>query len=163
MAECWNDWVQRHGAAALLFARQYTHSSADAQDAVQEGFIRFWRQRQRARDPIALLFASVRSAALDLHRRRRRRELRERKAVEERPMLVSPETDMGARREAVEQALRKLPSEQREVVVLKIWAGLTLSQIAAALSESANTVASRYRYGLEKLAALLPPEVWHER
>ena len=65
--------------------------------------------------------------------------------------------------EGVERALGELPGEQREVVVLKIWAGLTFSQIAEALGESANTVASRYRYGLEKLAVLLPPEMRYER
>lgn len=163
MAESWNDWVTQHGAAALLFARQYTHSTADAQDALQEGFIRFWRQRANARDPLAMLFVSVRSAALDLHRQRRRRELRERKVAEDHPMLTAPDPEQNTRRESIERALRELPTEQREVVVLKIWAGLTFSQIAQTLSESPNTVASRYRYGLEKLAATLPPEVRHER
>ena len=160
MADSWDEWVTQHGAQALLFARQYTRSDADAQDVVQEGFIRFWRQRRHARDPLAMLFTCVRSVALDLYRGRRRRELREHRVAEERPMFVAPETEQNT--EIVERAIAQLPTEQREVIVLKIWAGLTFSQIAQALGESANTVASRYRYGLEKLAALLPPEVWCE-
>lgn len=44
-----------------------------------------------------------------------------------------------------------LPPEQREVVFLKVWTGLTFAEIADVLATSANTAASRYRYGIEKL------------
>ena len=54
-------------------------------------------------------------------------------------------------RAAVESVLRKLPSEQREVLVMKVWGGLTFPQIAAALNVSPNTAASRYRYALAAL------------
>ena len=49
------------------------------------------------------------------------------------------------------RGLRELPVEQREVVVLKIWHGLTFASIAGMMSISPNTVAGRYRYGLQKL------------
>ncbi len=52
------------------------------------------------------------------------------------------------------QMLQQLPPEQAAVIVLKIWHGLTFAEIAAALNISADTAASRYRYGLEKLRAL---------
>jgi RNA polymerase sigma-70 factor (ECF subfamily) len=48
-----------------------------------------------------------------------------------------------------------VPQNQREVLILKILEGLTFREIAAANGESINTIASRYRYGLEKLRALL--------
>ena len=48
-------------------------------------------------------------------------------------------------------ALTQLPPEQREVIVLKVWGGLTFSQIAETLGMPANTAASRYRYGLTAL------------
>ena len=53
--------------------------------------------------------------------------------------------------------LRALPREQREVVCLKVFEGLTLEEIAQRLGVKPNTVASRYRYGLDKLQALLRP------
>jgi RNA polymerase sigma-70 factor (ECF subfamily) len=56
---------------------------------------------------------------------------------------------------AVEQALRDLPADQREVLHLKIYEGWTFAEIAALSGESTNTVASRYRYGLSKLRARL--------
>jgi RNA polymerase sigma-70 factor (ECF subfamily) len=58
---------------------------------------------------------------------------------------------------ALQSALRTLPDEQREVVVLKIWGQLTYEEAAAVIGISPNTAASRYRYGIEKLR-----EIWHE-
>ena len=45
----------------------------------------------------------------------------------------------------------ELPAEQREVVYLKVFDGLTFKEIASVCGVSANTAASRYRYGIEKL------------
>jgi RNA polymerase sigma-70 factor (ECF subfamily) len=51
--------------------------------------------------------------------------------------------------------MRSLPPEQREVVHLKVFEGLTFQEIADLAGESINTVASRYRYALEKLRGQL--------
>ena len=66
---------------------------------------------------------------------------------------------------AVWLAIRSLPVEQSEVVVLKIWEELTFSQIAGVLGLPAATAASRYRYAMQKLAGELrsqAAEVSHE-
>jgi RNA polymerase sigma-70 factor (ECF subfamily) len=54
---------------------------------------------------------------------------------------------------AIEQVLRSLPPEQREVVHLKTFEGLTFQEIADVTETSINTIASRYRYAIEKLRA----------
>ena len=59
-----------------------------------------------------------------------------------------------AERQAM-NALAALPREQREVIVLKIWNGMTFEAIARLFEVSPNTVAGRYRYGLRKLRAFL--------
>ena len=59
---------------------------------------------------------------------------------------------------AVWTALRTLPAEQAEVVVLKIWEALTFAQIGAVLGASPNTVASRYQYAMAKLTRRLSRE-----
>ncbi len=67
-------------------------------------------------------------------------------------------------REQIQSAVKRLPQEQAEVVVLKIWEELTFAEIADILGESPNTAASRYRYALEKLSRTLQPlaeEVQH--
>ena len=58
---------------------------------------------------------------------------------------------------AVAQALGRLPSDQREVVHLKVFEGLTLQAIADLTGESINTIASRYRYAMTKLRVSLAP------
>jgi RNA polymerase sigma-70 factor (ECF subfamily) len=62
------------------------------------------------------------------------------------------------RRMAIEAALRNLPQNQSEVLILKIWGGLTFADVAKALGISTNTAASRYRYALAKLREQLAEE-----
>ncbi len=69
--------------------------------------------------------------------------------------LVEGVDDQPAERLALEQALQQLPAEQREVVHLKVWEGMTFQEIADVTGEGLNTAASRYRYATEKLRAIL--------
>ncbi len=56
-------------------------------------------------------------------------------------------------------ALEELPYEQREVITLHMHMGISLRALARSLDISANTVKSRYRYGMDKLRSLLNGEV----
>lgn len=158
--ESWQHWIEAHGPKLLLCARQWTRSLADAEDVVQEAFVRYWRhQRQLPGDPQALLLTSIRRAAWDHARRESRRVAREERAGgEEGVTFFEPQWGEDAeRRQEIERALRRLPVEQREVLVLKIWHELTFEQIAATLSIPPNTAASRYRYALTALRKELKP------
>ena len=63
------------------------------------------------------------------------------------------------RKQALLRAVERLPAQQKEVVTLKIWGELTFDEIARTLDESLNTVASRYRYALQKLKDWVPEEM----
>jgi RNA polymerase sigma-70 factor (ECF subfamily) len=144
----------------LLLARQVVPRRDDAEDVVQEAFVRFWANRRRADDPVAYLFACVRNAALDWRRSGARRERREHAAARsDAPPLFAAELEREERRLAIEAALATLPEPQREVLVMKVWAKLTFPQIAAALGVPPDTAASRYRYALARLREQLAEEL----
>ena len=111
------------------------------------------------REERAFLIRLAHNAAIDLMRRRGTRDrTRENFAAE----MISPfapagDPDEKVFREELAAALGELPEEQRAVVHLKLWEGLTFEQIAAALDIPPNTAASRYRYGLDKLRERLRP------
>ena len=161
----WSQWLDRHGPAMLLLARQIVPLRADAEDVVQEAFVRFWTNRGRADDPVGYLFACVRSAALDWRRSGRRRERREEASARpvaavagDEPLFVAA-AERAERRAAIEAAVATLPENQREVLVMKVWAKLTFPQIGRALDIPADTAASRYRYALAKLREQLAEEL----
>ena len=161
----WRAWLGRHGPTMLMLARQWVGRRDDAEDVVQEAFVRFWRARDRAADPVAYLFACVKRAGMDWQRGGRRRERREEavasmrmEAAPHEPLLTSP-LEQEERRAAMEAALLTLPESQREVLVMKVWARLSFPQIAEALSIPTDTAASRYRYALAKLREALAEEL----
>lgn len=152
-AEQWQQWLDDHGPALLLLARQMGLSLADGEDVVQEAFLRFWRSRGQARDEAAYLFACVRRCALEFLRGAGRRSSREKAVAREECCdgLLAAAPEREERRQAIEAVLSQLPQEQREVLVMKIWGKLSFEQLGEALAISPNTAASRYRYALAKL------------
>ncbi|MDR3227933.1 MAG: sigma-70 family RNA polymerase sigma factor [Puniceicoccales bacterium] len=161
----WKQWFAENGARFLLCARQWTRTKADAEDVLQEAFIRFWRhQRHLPGDPAALLVTSIRRSALDHVRRETRRTTREQASVllDGEPVSWFEPAD-SAEDQMLQDALEALPDAQRQVVALKIWGELTFEEIARQLETSLNTVASRYRYALTKLRETLTTAYSHER
>lgn len=150
-SEKWESWLDEHGPALILFARQWTYCQADAEDVVQDAFVRFWQQRGRARDELPYLFSCVRTSALNRRREAARRSRREAAAGASgaTESWFEDPLENRQRQELIETALKSLPDEQREVVVLKIWGNLTLQAIGEVLSISPDTAASRFRYALQ--------------
>ena len=156
--EDWKVCFSEYGPGLLLFARQWVRSSADAEDIVQEAFVKFWRRNHRI-DNRALLYATVRSIALDLIRRDSRRARREAEAFSDVAQSSQPQFAVeDESQRALAAAVDLLPHEQREVLVMKIWNELTFAEIAEALGISQNTAASRYRYALTGLKRSLQPQ-----
>lgn len=154
----WEALYDECAGKMLIFAKQFVGCTATAEDVVQDGFLRFWKSRSE--HPVekreSHLYGCVRWAALDFLRRTKRARLREEtysseeSGLEAKYSFVCP-VESQETIEIVESALQALTAEQREVVVLKVWAGLTLQQIGDTLAISPNTAASRYRYALAAL------------
>ena len=149
--EDWKVCFSQLAPGLLLFARQWLRSPADAEDVVQEAFVRFWRRHHDISNR-ALLYATVRSIALDFVRRDSRRARREVDASSETAGSVEPQFEqLDDSQRSLASAVDRLPLDQREVLVMKIWDELTFAEIATALGISQNTAASRYRYALVAL------------
>jgi len=140
-------WYDDHAAPLTLFARQIL-PSGQAEDVVQDVFIRLMAQRSRPENVKAWLYRAVRNASVSSLRsalRRRRRE-RARAAAMPEAFESRPGDLVDAR--AASNVLASLGQPQREVVVLRIWAALTLREIAEITDASVTTVFRRYREGL---------------
>jgi len=144
---------QEHGRVLLAYACSFMHSVAEGEDIVHQVFTRLLRGDVVMTGlPLAYLCRAVRNAALN----RRRSAQRESGFDEEVRWLEAP-AGMEESAIAIERGMSLLAVEQREVVVLHVWGGLTFAEIADTLSISSNTAASRYRYALAKLREVLKP------
>lgn len=139
------------------YAVTITRNQHDAEDVVQAILVKVAAKPDylaNSMNPWHYLLQMVRNQALTIVRDRRRAtfvfnlsDLLTRRRVDE--------VELEEVHRAVWLALRKLPAEQSEVVVLKLWEELTFVQIGELLVETPSTVASRYRYAISKLSRLL--------
>jgi RNA polymerase sigma-70 factor (ECF subfamily) len=147
----------RYAGDLLAFLKCVLCSVHNAEDVLQMVFVRIVRKRHKlakARCLDAYVYRIARNEASGWIRRRRRD--RSVKAAEV-PWLAVPEgvgepDDLG---EKLQAALERLPRQQREVIVMKIYRQKTFSEISRLLGLPQSTAASRYRYGMEKLRTLL--------
>jgi RNA polymerase sigma-70 factor (ECF subfamily) len=151
-----------HAQALFAFLLNLTQDEADTRDLLQEIFIKLAREPKLlagVRAPRAFLIRLAHNTAIDLMRRRGTRERTKENFAAEilSPFAPSADPDEAVFQEKLSAALAELPAEQRAVVHLKLWGGLTFEEIAAALEIPPNTAASRYRYGLDKLREQLRP------
>lgn len=137
----------------VLYARQITGPGGDAEDVVQEVFMRLADQPRMPANVKAWLLLAVRRAALDAAKKARRRANRDRRAGAARGMFepTPRETELAAGE--AEAALGSLALEEREIVTLRIWNDATLEEIAGLLGMPVSTVHHRYRSALESLRA----------
>lgn len=149
-----------HGERIYRYLLFKLGSAEDAEDALQEAFCRFARYDLRwklVRDPQAFVFRVARNEANRFLKRKLGRREGERVIAEGAvrgfaAAFASPEEP------SLALLLRRagdLPADQREAVYLKVFNGLTFKEVGSVCGVSANTAASRYRYGIEKLREAL--------
>jgi RNA polymerase sigma-70 factor (ECF subfamily) len=151
-----------HAQAVFAFLLNFTRQDADTRDLLQEVFVKLARRPELldgVRDERAFLLRLAHNLAIDLIRRRGTQHKRHEQLAAETLPVFAPAAgpDEGAFRQALGTALGELPSDQRAVVHLKLWEGLTFEQISELLGIPLNTAASRYRYGIDKLRERLRP------
>ena len=149
------DWRETlyasRGAELLLYGRALGLSHAESEDVIHEVFVSLFRLNETPRDPAHYLLRAFRHRALNHRRSLLRRLKREWESIR----WFERSSDESEKERAAMRCLETLPVEQREVIVLKIWHEYTFEQIGGLLELSPNTVAGRYRYGLQKLRTCL--------
>ena len=154
------NWCERlyeaKAARLILYGRALGLSHAEAEDVLQETFVALLRMPEEPAEPEFYAVRSYRNRALNYRRSLWRRWARE---LESHRWFEPAAAENGQEKAAMD-ALARLPRDQREVIVLKIWHAYTFEAIGQLLEVSPNTVAGRYRYGLEKLRACLNGEVY---
>ncbi len=144
--------LEAHTAALELFASQLSQAPADV---VQEAFVELARQPEVPQNPVGWLYRVVRNRAASEARSARRRKRRESAvAAANEAWFQTPEGgDLDADEAA--EALRGLPEGLREVLVARIWGGLTFEQIGEVIQTSAATAFRRYEEALSLLRSRL--------
>ncbi|WP_163506911.1 RNA polymerase sigma factor [Fodinicola acaciae] len=140
----------------VLAAYALTGDLADAQDAVQEAFVKAFQRPSRvanADNPVAWMRTVTINIARGRYRRHRRLGVLLRRIPPD-PAVPGLAPD----RVAVLTAVSKLPSGQREAIALHYFADMSVEEIAVCLRTPAGTVKSRLSRGREALAGLLSDE-----
>ncbi|HUL74159.1 MAG TPA: sigma-70 family RNA polymerase sigma factor [Vicinamibacterales bacterium] len=155
MSDAGEDFAQlydRVSGSLYRYALMILASREQAEDVVQEVFATMMRRGVKNLNSVdGYLRTAVRNACYSALRLRRNGV-----PIAESLLEAIPGGQSAAdERVMLEQALRSLPADQREVVHLKIYEGWSFQEIAATTGESVNTVASRYRYGIDKLRTAL--------
>ena len=140
------------GPRLYRYALMILADRQDAEDVLHQVFAAVLTKRTLPPfdDEGAYFRTAVRNAAYSLLRKRRTA----RDAAELMLEPIGPGCSP-AEQAALEQALRALPPEQREVVHLHVYEGMTFQEVASATAESINTVAARYRYALDKMRKMM--------
>ena len=148
-------WCERvyeqKAAELLLYGRALGLSHGEAEDVLHETFMALMQREAEPQQPEHYVIRAFRNRALNYRRSLWRRLTRELESTR----WFERNDDEGPAERAAMRCLAGLPRDQREVIVLKIWSEYTFEEIAGLLELSPNTVAGRYRYGLEKLRACL--------
>lgn len=143
-------WFECHGSALVLYARQWL-SAAEAEDAVQDVFVKLMGLSAPPAAVKPWLYKAVRHRAISRWRSKQRRLRREQKVMADRPDFFDARPDDLIDAKLAQAALGQLPDDQREIVTLRIWADLTLEQIADIVNLSVATVFRKHRSALSSI------------
>jgi RNA polymerase sigma factor (sigma-70 family) len=150
---------RRLGRLAYGLAFRILRDDALAQDAVQEAFLGVWRAADRfvadRAKPSTWVLTLVHRRAVDLVRREERRRAEPLEQEAEPPTTGVDQAELLTRRQAVRDALRQLPPEQREAIELAYYGGYTQSELAERLDQPLGTIKSRMFAGLARLRDVL--------
>lgn len=160
--ECLEILLRRYSAALLNYARRFSGSNHMAEEIFQEVCLQVWAKRKKYRFPLTFrswLFAVAANKSRELYRKNRRH-----MTVSSEVEMETEETEMSRPDQfvisqehagVVNDAVQQLPQNQREVVVMRVWSGLSYGEIAIALNAKEGAVRATMHRALAKLRPVL--------
>jgi RNA polymerase sigma-70 factor (ECF subfamily) len=156
----------RYSNILYATAMKFLKEDADAQDVVQDVFIQIWDKAKlydpAKGKPLTWALTLTRNRSIDriraIQRRTRLRDDFEKETVADESAGIREAlsgVDASERTQILRDAVARLSPEQRKVIDLAFFGGLTQSEIADRLGEPLGTVKARARRGLMKLKELL--------
>jgi len=143
-------WYEAYGTELMLYARQW-NSDQQAEDIVQDAFIKLLKQRRCPDNMRAWLFRVVRNTSFSIVRRLQQGRRAGRKFMHREVMwFESRSEDLIDARQA-QDILQTLPSHLCEIVLLRIWGQMTLKEIAQVMSKSIPRIHNEYKTALEMI------------
>jgi RNA polymerase sigma factor (sigma-70 family) len=143
--------VDLHGPSLILYARQWCRAP---EDVVQDAFLKLVALREPPREVVPWLYRVVRNGALDSGKSSRRRQRREHAVARPERWFLEPALE-GLDAGLAVTALQRLPVEQREVIIARLWGGLSFEQIADIAGCSVSSAFRRFSAGIESLRSEL--------
>ena len=167
--EAFHELYRRYGSAAYGLALRITAQPMLAEEVTQDAFLALWRTPEAfdaTRGAFRSFFLSlVHHRAVDAVRREERLRRRAERASNLEPVrgedvadVVVEDAYLGVRRKEVLEALTTLSPEQRQVIELAYFGGLTQTRIAERLGIPVGTVKTRTLAAMRKLRRSLEPE-----
>jgi RNA polymerase sigma-70 factor (ECF subfamily) len=160
-AESWRDDVIGMIPALRAFAWSLSHNASDADDLVQDTLIKAWTNREKfelGTNLRAWLFTILRNTYYTAIVRRRR-EVRDEDGAYAATLTSPANQDWSLAVGALEAALRRLPDEHREALILVGGAGLTYEEAAVICGCALGTIKSRVNRARNRLAKLLDMDI----
>jgi RNA polymerase sigma-70 factor (ECF subfamily) len=137
-------------------ARLVLGDAHQAEDAVQDALVSAWQSLPELRDPErweAWLHRLIVNACADQGRRRKRQSM-EVRMVRFEPAIADPALSVDDQ-DQLDRGFRRLKDDQRTAVVLHLYLGLSVPEVADALGVPIGTAKSRIHYAVEALRAAL--------
>jgi RNA polymerase sigma factor (sigma-70 family) len=144
------DWYEAHGTELMLYARQWSPDQ-QAEDIVQDAFIKLLMQHRCPDNVRAWLFRVVRNASISIVRRLQQRRRAGRKFLHGEVVWFESRRDDLIDARLAQDILQTLPSHLCEIVLLRIWGQMSLKEIAQVMNKSIPWIHNEYRTALEMI------------
>ncbi len=156
------EWYEACGAELRLYALQW-HSYEMAEDLVQDAFIKLLKQRHCPDQVRPWLFRVVRNSSISAARHLQKRKKINKTLSQPHGLWFESNAEERFDAQHAQAILETLPSERREIVVLRIWGQLSFRQIAEVIEKSIPWVFREYKSALGMIKSRLESSSCHTK